>query len=101
MEITEKKYLEALYICQKYVEQEELKFNKLIKVKTLLKVWFDNLEVKSSTRLKNVLFHSRNYENGQKFKYLEDITKKKFLYIENSGIGTWNELQKLIEESKV
>jgi hypothetical protein len=56
--------------------------------------------VKISTRLKNALKSNYSYHPEAKFEYLEDINKKDFDRIRNSGEVTWNELKSLIDTYK-
>lgn len=60
--------------------------------KTTINVW-EEFNPNVSVRLLNILHKSD-------FIYIEDVTKKEFLKIRNSGISSWNEFVLLCNNSK-
>ncbi len=70
-----------------------------INKKTLIVDFYNSLEISMSTRLRNVLLNLiSNEEKGNasyNWKYIEDIDKKKFFYLENAGKKCWAEFEDL------
>tara|TARA_R110000868_G_scaffold391214_1_gene661150 strand:+ start:329 stop:631 length:303 start_codon:yes stop_codon:yes gene_type:complete len=96
--VTEEDYLEALEVVTAYHKQlgRIIDYSKTVHIRTPIELWFSGLEVEVSARLRNALLN--NYfqnENGKPFEFLEDINRRDFMKLKNTGEKTWKEFIKL------
>jgi hypothetical protein len=101
--ITREDYLNALEIIDDYHRQNDLAEKvsnessvDKINNKTEIKDWINSLDRQPSTKLSNILLDEFRFSEGNPpFKFIEDITKQKFLKVRQAGKQSWEELIEL------
>jgi hypothetical protein len=100
--ITREDYLNALELIDKYHRQNDSVANVKNESspntnnKTEIKDWINSLDRQPSTKLSNILLDEFRFSEGNlPFKYVEDITKQKFLKLRQAGKQSWEEFSEL------
>lgn len=94
--ITKEEYLKALETVTAYHDQLKVVIDE--HVKTVTEVWVNEHQDKMSQRLLNAVKY-RNDDWSTKPKFVEDWTKSEFLKMRNAGLTTWNEFEKMRNET--
>lgn len=99
--ITRKQYLDALEIIDCYHRKldiinakQENDFNK-----TKIIDWCEKNKSELGGRVFNLLTDNYDYDNGKPFEYLEDVNRREFLRLRNSGEKSWNIFLKVKNKS--